>query len=124
LFVLFGASALLIAGGGLFSALSYLAERRTAEIGVRLALGARGVQAARPLLTRVLWWSGIGIALGLAGSRALSGWIGSELLGASDQHPEAQIAAVLVLALCIAGGAALPTWRAARMNPVEALRSE
>jgi len=121
---LFGAVALLVACFGVYGLISYVVESRTAEIGVRLAIGAQ----PRGVLTRViadaLKTVTPGVALGLTGAVAAERVIASLLFGAEGGNlpTYAAVAGCLLLTSVIA--AYLPARRASRIDPVTALRCE
>lgn len=120
----FSASALLLAGVGLFALLSNMVVRRETEIGLRVALGAsRGsvlrlvaAAGARPLL--------LGAAGGLAAALALSRFAATLLYGVGPFDPLSFAAAALALALVAAVAAVLPARRATAIEPMAALRGE
>jgi predicted permease len=121
---LFGGLALLLACLGLYGTMSYVAARRTHEIGIRVSLGATPMQAIRMVLGDALTLGLAGIAVGvpvaLAGSRLVSGLLFG--VGAADA---ATLAEAAVLLLAVVGAAAwLPAWRAATVDAASALRSE
>jgi putative ABC transport system permease protein len=124
LFTAFGALALLVSGIGLYSLLSYGVASRTREIGVRSALGARPggimVLVARDGLGLVLAGLVMGTMVALAVARAM----GPLLFRTSPLEPEIYVAVSLVLLLIGVGASALPAWRATRVSPITALRSE
>jgi putative ABC transport system permease protein len=120
----FGALGLLLAAVGLYGLLSYTVSRRTAEIGVRVALGAPRAAIARLMLRDVAALLAIGLAAGLAlawiGSRAIAAF----LYGVSGHDPAVLTGAALVLILVALCASLLPSLRAVRVDPVEALRHE
>jgi putative ABC transport system permease protein len=121
---IFGALALVLAAVGIYGVVSYSAARRTQEIGIRVALGAQSGDVSRLVLTHGLRMTAAGIGLGLAGAFVLTRGMASLLYGVTATDPAvfggvpAALAAVELLA-CY-----LPARRAARVNPMEALRSE
>jgi hypothetical protein len=118
----FGALGLLLAAVGLYGLLSYTVSRRTAEIGVRVALGAPRAAIARLMLRDVATLLAIGLTAGLAlawtGSRAIAAF----LYGLSSHDPAALTAAALVLILVALAASLLPSLRAVRVDPLTALR--
>jgi putative ABC transport system permease protein len=124
LFAGFGAAALLLAAIGLYGTMSFGVSRRTRELGVRSALGARPGQLVWvPLRTGVVQ-VGIGAALGVGFALLLAPLFGDALFGTSARDPAvyATVTATLVLAGLTA--AALPALRAARLDPTSALRED
>jgi putative ABC transport system permease protein len=120
----FAAVAALLAGGGLHGILSSVVRRRTAEIGVRMALGASPVGIFRLVIGQGLVLSAAGVAIGLAASAALTRAMASMLVGIRATDP-ATFAAVTLFFLAVAAVACwLPARRAARLDPVAALREE
>jgi putative ABC transport system permease protein len=120
----FAAFALLLAMVGLHGVLGQLVSRRTREIGVRMALGARPADVGRMVARQ----GGAPVLAGLAAGMACALWLGrflaAMLYGVKPQDP-ATLAAVCILLLAVAGVAmALPARRAARIDPMAALRQE
>ena len=115
---------LLLGAIGLYGVLAYLTALRTREIGVRLALGASPGSVRRMVLRHGLLVTGTGLALGLAGAVALRRFATPLLYGVAPSDPPTLVA---VAALLLAVGA-LATWlparRAARLDPVRALRAD
>jgi putative ABC transport system permease protein len=120
----FAIISLVLAAVGLFGVLSYLVTQRTSEIGIRIALGAQRQSVLRLMLFDGLRPAIIGLALGLAASLGAVQLIRSMLFGIQPLDP-ATFAAVSGLLLLVAALACLiPAWRASRLNPMQALRSE
>ncbi|MGH9606932.1 MAG: ADOP family duplicated permease [Terracidiphilus sp.] len=120
----FAVLSLLLAAVGLFGVLSYIVAQRTSEIGIRIALGAQREQVLRLMLADGLRPALIGLALGLAASAAATRLIQSMLYETAPLDP-AVFAAVAASLLAVAALACLvPAWRASRLDPVRALRTE
>ncbi len=119
-----GGLALLLAAVGLYGLLSHTVTRRTAEIGIRMALGAQRGNVVNLILREVLWMTLAGIALGTAAAVAASRLISGLLFGVppSDLATIAAAAAVLLGVALFAGY--LPARRASRIDPMTALRCE
>jgi putative ABC transport system permease protein len=120
----FAATAVALAVVGLYGLLGFLIARRTREIGVRVALGAKHWQVVRTVAGRTLALVGVGVAAGLAASFALTDALRSALFAVSPHDPFTYLSvAVGFLALAIAAGT-LPTLRALRIDPVRVIRAE
>jgi predicted permease len=120
----FAALSLLLAAVGLYGVLSYLVTQRVSEIGIRIALGAQREQILRLILFDGLRPALFGLLLGLAASAGATQLIRSMLYGTAPYDP-AVIAAVILTLLLIASIACIfPAWRASRLNPMQALRTE
>ena len=121
---LFGAAAVTLAAIGVYGVLSYWAARRTAEIGMRIALGATPGNVLAMVLRESLWLVAAGVAVGIPAALALNRLVAARLfaVGASDP-PTIAAAAALVLAVGLAAGL-LPACRASRVDPLVALRHE
>lgn len=120
----FAGSSLLLAAVGLYGVLSYLVTQRTAEIGIRVALGAERESVMGLMLLDGLRPALIGLVLGMAASIALTRLIRTVLYGTSPL--DATVLALVMATLLISATAAclVPAWRAARINPTHALRSQ
>jgi hypothetical protein len=123
----FGALALLLACVGLYGILSYNVVRRTSELGVRMALGAQASSVIRMIVREALLLAGAGAAIGVPATLVCLRWmvsLSTLLFGIRPTDPW-NIAAMTVLLLVLAAVAGyLPACRAARIDPVKALREE
>lgn len=124
LFALFAGVALVLAAGGAFGVVSYSVGRRRREIGVRMALGARQGQILKLLLSQGCAVAGLGVASGLAVSVLLGRSLESLLFGVDTLDPRVLLAVSAVLLATAALANLLPAWRAARLSPVRALRTD
>ena len=116
--------ALLLAAVGLYGVVAHYAGRRTHEIGLRMALGSDRGDIQRMIASQGLRLAVIGVVLGLAGSLALTRYLKSWLYGITPTDP-LTLASVAVLLIVIAFAASyLPSRRASRLDPVDALRCE
>jgi len=118
----FGLVALALAAIGLYGVLSYAVARRTAEIAIRLALGAQATRVLATVLAEALALVGAGLAAGAGLSAAGSRLIDSRLYGVTPQDPLSVAAAAGVLLLAAATAAYLPARRASKVDPMTALR--
>lgn len=121
---LFGGVALLLAAIGLYGVMSYSVSQRTREIGVRLALGADARGVTRMVLRQGLRLTAIGLVVGGVLSLGAGFLLRSQLFGLSPADPVTFGALTLLLAVVAAGATIVPARRAARVDPIIALRSE
>jgi ABC-type antimicrobial peptide transport system permease subunit len=120
----FGLTALLLASIGIYGIMAYAVAQRTNEIGTRMALGARRLQIVWTVLGDVLKMVALGLTLGIPVALAVSRVASSLLFGLEATDPATMSMAICILSLVAAFAGYLPARRAARMDPVEALRYE
>jgi predicted permease len=124
LFTAFGVLALIVAALGIYSTIAYMVAQRTHEFGVRTALGARTSDILRKVVGDSLRTVAIGVATGIVLAIIGGRFVAALLYGIEPGDPMV-MGSVAVALLCVAAGAALgPAWRAARVDPVTALRVE
>ena len=120
----FAGVALILALVGLYGVLAHSVRERTAEIGVRIALGASRGDVLEMVVRQGLRLTLTGLVLGLAAAWGATRWLGSMLFGVEATDPVTFIG-VPVFLLCVATLACvIPVWKAARIDPVEALRAQ
>jgi putative ABC transport system permease protein len=120
----FAVLALFMAAVGLYGVLAYSTAQRTREIGVRIALGSSRLEVLKLVLTEVLWLAGAGIAVSLPLTLLLARTLKSQLYGISSNDPLTIIAVVVLLAGVALFSASIPARRAAKVDPMVALRYE
>ena len=117
----FAVLALLLAATGVYGVTAYSVSERTYEIGIRMALGARGGQVAGMTLGRVLMLVIPGLLLGSAGGLAASRLIAASLYEIEPSDPATFITVAVLLGVVAIAAALVPARRATRINPVEVL---
>lgn len=121
---LFGILALILAAVGLYGVTAYGVERRTGEIGVRIALGANRMQVVAMVMRGAFVQILIGLVIGIPASIACARLIASQLYEVKGWDPVVLCGSVAALALCALVASLVPARRAATINPVRALRAE
>ena len=124
LFEAFGFVALALAASGIYGVLSGSVAERTREIGVRSALGATRGGIIALIVRQGMTLAALGALLGVAGALLASQALGALLFGISRFDPFTYIAAIVLLSAVAAMACVLPAWRAARIDPMVALRYE
>ena len=121
LLALFAAAALALASVGVYGVISYGVSQRTAELGVRIAMGAEPEDVLRLVLGQGALLAGVGVGLGLLGAGLLSRVIASQLYGVAATDPATYAVAALTLLAVALAAVYIPARRAARLDPVVAL---
>jgi putative ABC transport system permease protein len=124
MFGAFAAIALVLAAVGVYGVISYAVSQRTQEIGVRVALGAQRNDVLRLIVGHGVLLGGIGVAIGLVGALAVTRFLRTLLFGVSPFDPASFVGVSLVLTAIAVLASYIPARRAARVDPVEALRYE
>ena len=120
----FGVLALVLAGIGIYGMLAYSVSRRTSEIGIRMALGARHAMVLGMVLREAAWIAGVGMIAGLCAALGLGKLVASMLYGLKSWDPATLIGSALLLGLVALGASWIPARRAAGVDPMRALRHE
>ena len=119
-----GAMALILGIVGIYGVISYGITQRTREVGIRIALGAKGSEVQRMFLRQGFAMTAIGIVCGLLGAVALTRWMSSLLFGVSPADPLTYAAVSIVLFASAGIASYLPSRRATRVDPINSLRAE
>ena len=120
----FAGFSLVLAAIGLYGVLAYLVTQRTVEIGIRMALGARREWVLRLVLIDGLRPALLGLGIGIVLSLGVTRLIGSLLYGTSPLDASVFLSVIATLLISATGACLLPAWRAARIDPMCALRAE
>jgi putative ABC transport system permease protein len=120
----FAILALFMASVGLYGVLAYSTAQRTREIGARIALGASRISVLKMVLTEVLWLAGAGITVSLPLTLLLTRTLKTQLYGVSSGDPWTICVVSLLLVAVAILSASLPARRAAKVDPMVALRYE
>jgi putative ABC transport system permease protein len=119
-----GGLALFLSCVGLYSLLAFAVSQRTREIAVRVALGARRASVLRMVLVNALKIVAVGAAVGVLASAGLTRFLGGFLVQIEPLDPLSFSAVTMLLLLTGALAALVPAWRAARLDPLTALKAE
>jgi putative ABC transport system permease protein len=119
-----GALGLFLVAVGLYGLTSFLVGRRTREIGIRLALGAQPRAVFEQVIGRALLLSAVGVVAGAAGAVAATRALRAFLFGVGPADVPAFTMGVAIVVAVTCAAAFVPAWRAAKVDPVTALRSE
>ena len=120
----FGILALVIASLGLYGVTAYGVTQRTQEIGIRIALGAQQADVVKLAVTQTLRATALGAAIGLGVALALGHTVAPLLFGVKPADPASVLAAIVLLLVVAFTAAWFPSRRAARIDPIEALRCQ
>jgi predicted permease len=124
LFTALGLLALLVAGIGVYSVVAYSVSQRTHEMGIRMALGARASDVLNLIVGEGVRVISIGIAIGVVLSLVLARLVAALLFGVTPRDPFVLLGAACTLLAAGGVASAIPAWRAARVDPMTALRQD
>ena len=119
----FASIALLLAGMGIYAVVAHAVAQRTREVGIRIALGATARDVVAMVMREGMTVPAVGLVVGLAGSLALTRVLRSALYGVSATSPGVYMMLTMVLVGCCLGACYVPARRAARVDPLVALKS-
>ena len=117
-------TALLVAAVGLYSVIAYNVAQRTHELGVRVALGAQSPDVARLVVGEGIRVSLVGVAIGTAVALGAARYVGPLLFSVSPRDPVVFSVVALMLVVVAVVASLVPAWRASRVDPSVALRSD
>jgi predicted permease len=120
----FGAVALILSAVGLYGVMSFTIARRTGEIGLRMALGAQGGDVVRLVFGEALKIVAVGVVVGVPMALGGAKILRDQLHGVSAADPAAMGGALVAIAVSAVVAIGVPVWRAARVDPLVALRRE
>jgi putative ABC transport system permease protein len=120
----FALVAVALAAIGIYGVMAYSVSQRTAEFGVRVALGAERSEVFRLVLGDALKLTAAGVVVGVAGSLLISRWLGALKYGVQGADPLTLAATSVALVLVAVIASLIPARRATRVDPIEALRAE
>jgi putative ABC transport system permease protein len=120
----FAGIALLLAATGLYGLISFLVERRTRELGLRVALGAEPSRVARMVMLQACTLAAAGVVVGIGGAVLAAKWLSAALYGVTAREYSIYVAAVVVLGAASLVASYGPARRASRADPMDALRAE
>jgi putative ABC transport system permease protein len=121
---MFAAVALALAALGLYGVLAFFVTQRMHEIGIRMALGASGGSVIRLVITRGMILVGVGSVLGIVGAIGATRLVEGMLFQTSATDPATYVGVTGFFLVVALGACLLPAWRALRVDPVEAFRTE
>jgi ABC-type antimicrobial peptide transport system permease subunit len=120
----YGLLALLLAAVGLYGSMAYMVARRTREIGIRMALGARAAVVVRQVLGEALLLASLGAGIGIVIAIPSARLLRNQLFGVSPGDPVTFLLVTVSLVIVAIAAAFSPAWKATRIDPVVALRTE
>jgi len=120
----FAAVALLLAAIGIYGVMTFTVSQRTRELGIRVALGAVRQDVFRLVVGRAMALTGLGLAIGVAGAVAATRLLTQSLYGVRPTDPTTYLAIAALMCVVTFGASYLPARRAARVDPMVALRNE
>ena len=124
LFAIFAAIALGLASVGLYAVIAHAVSQRTQEIGIRIALGASNANVLRLVFSQGIWQLGLGLTIGTAAALVVTRVLRTLLVDVSTSDPATFATVAVVLSLAAGLGCLIPSLRAMRVDPIEALRHE
>jgi ABC-type antimicrobial peptide transport system permease subunit len=121
---LFGLLALVLASVGLYGVTAYAVERRTGEIGIRMALGADRMNVLKLVLRGAFVQIAIGLAIGIPATILAGHAMTAKLFGVKPYAPDVLLVTIVVLSLAALVATLVPARKAANLEPIRALRTE
>jgi predicted permease len=121
---IFGAAGMVLAALGTYGLVSYTVKQSRREIGIRMALGASGASVIRGFMSRGLRLGGLGASIGLVAALGVGQLLRSALYGVSATDPLSFLRAIAIVLAGVVLASVIPAWRAARIDPLRALRRE